>query len=211
MANAMPFDPDDFAPPQEQAGSTTVTIGSVDFTDYRSKFKRDPNEDGTIWTDCMIGNRYEQDKHIYQMGLTSSDGFNGQSCAFVQLSAPTVLWICEWTVCRFGAKPKIPPSEPSDPNWVLLDTMDVTAPLAIMANGVTPMYRISGVYVYGCKNPGSDIKALMSFPRVPWIEDAFDRTVSDDMLMTGLIDRAGASSSIFQMGISPPQTGERGK
>ena len=44
-------------------------------------------------------------------------------------------------------------------------------------DGVTPLYRISGTYVYGCTDPSDDVFSDVVYPRPPWLIDAFDRFV----------------------------------
>lgn len=138
-----------------------------------------------VYTDYIIRNMYETDGHIYQMGITSPGGFQGNSVAFVQLAAATLLWICEWTAARFNSKPNIPNPTPSDPNWVLLDTMVEPVSLVLAADAATPYYRINGVYYYGHKNPA---KAQLTYGRPPWIVDKFDRFVTQDQLQSNLSD-----------------------
>src|SRR5258708_321376 len=128
---------------------TKVIVGSVSFDDQKALFHNDGNG---VWTDYEIFNRYEGDKHIYMLGLTSPTPFQGKSVAFVQIAAPTLLWICEWTSCRVTKIPFVPNPVVSDPNWVLLDIYYETAGLAYASDGVSPLYRLSGVYVYGHAN-----------------------------------------------------------
>src|SRR5215469_9363182 len=65
------------------------------------------NQDG-IWDDYYIHNTYFTDGHRYMLGIASPGGFEGASVAFVQTTAPTLLWQCEWTVVRWGESPLLP-------------------------------------------------------------------------------------------------------
>src|ERR1700722_14672416 len=98
--------------PATPAGGSTivtptaqVTIGTVTATDTLSKLVTNTT---VIWNDYMVKNRYEGDNHIYMMGITSPNGFQGASVAFAQLASPTLLWIAEWTASCFGQQPVVP-------------------------------------------------------------------------------------------------------
>lgn len=171
---------------------TVVTIGQVELDDNDAKYIE--ITDG-IYTDYFIENSYEKDRHIYMDGITSPGGFQGASVAFFQLAAPTLLWICKWTAAKFAVSPLAPDSTSKDPNWVLLDDSLVTASFAMASDGVTPLYRLSGVYVYGHKNPSAQISNNVVYPRPPWLEDVFDRTVPLNSFQQGLSNSVGSSSS----------------
>lgn len=191
----------------------SVTVDAIDFDDVLGKFN-DPDT-GAIWTDYIIINKYENDRHVYMLPITSPDGFqstgggrslstgpisqatigaipggfsNQQTAAFVQLAAPTLLWICQWTVCRYAKKPIIPDPTPRNSNWVLLDILPETRNIAVGADGVTPLFRISGTYVYGHRNPTNDPFLSINWPRVPWLDDFENRQVSQGMYQQGLSD-----------------------
>ena len=108
-------------------------------------------------TDYEIRSHYESDKHRYQMGITSPGGFQGASVAFVQLASPTLLLVVDWTAGQVGAKPKIPPAESLDSNWILLDEIHYLGMVNVTPDGASSYYRESGTYVYGCRNPASNV------------------------------------------------------
>lgn len=123
-----------------------------------------------LWTDYYIWNSYFTDQHIYQMGVASPGGFDGASVAFVQTTAPTLLWQCDWQVERQDASPIIPsPTQLLDPNWVLLDTKIEPEQIELVPNGITYIYRIKGTYWFGHQNPAV---AQMVHPIAPWFVDS---------------------------------------
>ncbi len=179
--------PDSLVQTNPTAANLTVapiSFGEVGDTD--AKFiANGPGDD--VPTRFLIKNRYEKDRHIYMMGITSPNGFDGAKAAFVQLASPTLLMVTDWTVARFNKKPRIPDSALVDPNWVLLDEMPETDAVTVGPDGITPLYSISGVYVYGCRNPNSNLYNNVNFPRPAWLADVFIRTINSQDLEQGLI------------------------
>lgn len=174
----------------------SITIGNVTPDDFNAKYR---NPDGTkqdVFTDYFIRNRYEKDGHRYMMGVTSDSGFNGDTVAFVQLANPTLLLIVEWTACKFNSPPQVPDPDAINEDWVLLDLMPQTASIAVGGDGETGLYRISGTYVYGRRNPdNANVFNNVAFPLPAYLQDTFARTVSPDRLYPGLIDGSTRPSS----------------
>ncbi len=161
-----------------------ITIGKVSI-DGRTEFTRQPTG---IINDYRIRNRYEKDGHIYTIGLTSPGGFLNATTAFCQLSAPTLLWVCDWTACRFDGIPPIPVAQPlPNSNWVLLDEHYEPGMIEVAVDGSTPVYRISGTFVYAAKNPAITLLSDIRFSRPPWLNDVFQKTVSIGNTTRGLI------------------------
>lgn len=169
----------------------------------------DPKMD--VWIDFTIINKFESDKHIYMMPISSPQGFTnnagnqppaspgtgtiqnnqiGQRAAFVQLASPTLLWICDWTTAKLNSVPDIPdPNNTFDPNWVLLDEHYEPASIIAMANASTPLYRISGTFVYGHISPDPQVIKNIAFGRPPWIPaSAFRRDIDPSLVTKNLID-----------------------
>ena len=187
---------------QQPAPSLTITTGDVRADDTGSLIKEEP--DGSAWTDYRVFNHYEHDFHRYLLGLTSPNGFQGASCAFVQLAAPTLLWLADWTACRFGVPPEIPDPQLTVGNWVLLDVHQELPGIISSPDAATPLYRISGTYVYGHKAPDADVWKDPVFPRTPWLEDAFPRDVPAAALAQGLLDSSstGSAAAIVSPGMN---------
>ncbi len=167
------------------AGPVVIETGDVTPTDNLAKYYND-GSDVAIYADFRIRNRFEKDKHIYMLPVASPNGFQGASVAFVQLASPTLLWICDWTACRFNVQPNIPDPTPTDLNWIVLDEHYEPATITVGPDGVTPLYRISGTYVYGHRNPSPTTINNINFARPPWLQDSFNRFVPADKLQQGL-------------------------
>ncbi len=162
-----------------------VTIDEINFDDEFGRFK--PNPPGSVEADYEVVNRQECDQHVYMLGITSPNGFLGATAAFVQLAAPTKLWLVDWTACRVGLKPKIPDPRVSDPNWVFLDALPETNKITVAPDGISPLYRISGTYVYGCRRPTTDVFGNLQFPKPPWLQDGVAiRTINAQDLEQGI-------------------------
>jgi hypothetical protein len=149
-----------------------ITTGPVNTDDDEGALYNDGGDPAGVYTDYKIVNRYEKDRHLYMLPISSPGGFGGGNlAAFVQLAAPTLLWISDWTACRFNSKPEIPDPTLTDSNWVLLDEHYEPFMLTVAANGSTPLYRISGTFVYGNRNPSTATIDDINFPRPPWLKD----------------------------------------
>ena len=163
---------------ESAAGAVQALVrwGYVNLEDQSGRFEENKNDD-SIWEDYVAVNHYEWDYHRYMLGITSPKGFQKSRAAFVQLAAPTLLWIVDWSAARWNKQPTIPAPVLSDEDWVLLDEHYEPSMLVVGADGVTPFYRISGTYVYGQKNPDPDSFEQMNYTRTPWLQDKYDRSI----------------------------------
>lgn len=145
----------------------------------------------SAFDDYLIINRFEADGNRYMSGLTSPDGFEGDSVAFFQLFTPTLLWICDWTIEVSSNEQPPMPSETAPEGWVFLDKGITPSSIMVQGDGSTPIYRISGTYVYGAKNPAT---AQPFYPRPPWLQDSLDRFVNTDRFVEDLKDYQGSNA-----------------
>jgi hypothetical protein len=175
-----------------------IEVGNVSIADNAAYLP--PPGDAT-WVDYMITHRYEGDTHRYMTGVSSPNGFQGASVAFFQLTAPTLLWIADWTAAQYNGPPQVPDPFSVGSNWILLDIHLEPAQIGLAPDGVTPLYRFSGTYFFGCTNPGACSSYATSpfiqaqYPRAPWLEDTFTRNVPVETLLSDLITWQGSSSS----------------
>ena len=177
--------------------SAKITVGNVSLQKGDTKYNVPPNSD-SVTTDTQIFSRYEKDRGIFAAGVSSPDGCKGDSVAFFQLFSPVLLWVVDWTSCKAGSKPEVPDPTSKDPNWILLDELWEPSMMTLMPDGHTPLFRLSGTFIYGCKNPKAKTNKDVSFPRPPWIQDVFDRKVEDNLLQQGLSSQQNASQSQSQ-------------
>lgn len=177
---------------QQPIAPASINIGNVNINDTRAKYQLRGNG---IFSDYRIINRYEKDGRIYMAGITSPNGFNGDSTAFFEMASPTLLWICDWTAERTGDKPLIPNPIIKDSNYVLMDFHIETDSLDLEGDGITLRWRISGTYVYGAKNQKT---SLAWFGKPPWMDESPDRFVSAQQFTDGL--STAASSGITKLG-----------
>lgn len=180
--------------PVEDVPVAEVNIGNVGLDDVTFWLV----DDSGIWTDYWIVNHYETDRHRYMMPIASPNGFDGNQVAFVQMAAETILWICDWTCERIGQQPTLPTPAPPDDNAVLLDDHYEPAQLLLSADGTYIVWRISGTYAYGFKDPR---KPILTFPRPPWIKDTVDRLLNTANFQPSIKDQgspgAGEGGSAF--------------
>lgn len=158
-----------------------------------------------IWEDYYIQNSYETDGHIYQMGISSPNGFAGQSVAFVQLASNTLLWTCNWITTMQGASPTLPdPITLNDGNWILLDQHIEPQMVDLLPDGESYVYTIRGTYYYGHTNPD---QAQVVYPAAPWLLDIDPalRLVTPLQFQGGLTD-----APIGPPSMKPPSAGDVG-
>lgn len=153
--------------------NAVVAVGTVTISDNDAQYT--PDE---IFTDYAINNRYEKDDAKYMAGLTSPGSFGGQSVAFFQLHTPTLLWVSDWTAEKLNGIPDVPDPDAVDDSWELLDSHVELADIKFLPDGVTPVYRVSGTYVYGNKNPSDSIFSDVVFGISPEFKTTPPRTIS---------------------------------
>lgn len=168
--------------------ATFFSISPVEATDQLGSYI--PSRG--MFPSYFIENKYDNDQHTYMMGITSTVGnFSRNSAAFVQLAKPTLLWTADWTVCKWGEQPEIPDPYSVGSQWVLLDIGGELAMITISPDGVTPLYRISGTYLFGIRTVGNNAFASMAFPVPPWLAGSFPRTIPLERLKSGLLKGNG--------------------
>lgn len=191
-------------PPGLGGATITSIIGSIDPSDYDAKFIEDGSQN--VYLDYRIESKYEKDYHAYMMptakwqplepkvkkkeGATISASYaQDPTVSFVQMAAPTLLWIVDWSCSRINEKPKIPNSTLAyNYGWILLAEHYEPAMMRIAADGVAPVWRISGTYVYGHVNPSLVCTDDIIFTRPPWLEDFVERNFPRELVVNGLID-----------------------
>ena len=186
-----------------------ITIGDPP-QDFNALWQTDADSLSSVWADYTANSRYEKDRGLYMLGVGSPQGFQGNSVSFVQLHAPVLLWIVDWTVSRQGAMPGIP--DPASPggNWVLLDDHYELADIALGPDGVSVLYRISGTYVYGCLRPSARTTDDVVYPRPPWLQDVVPRLVTPDRLLQGIFTANQGSGSGPTQGVTQGTTQGQG-
>lgn len=179
------------------APRVSITVGSISVDDNAGKFIANANP-SSIFTDYIINQRYEQDRHIYMLPIASPVCFLGGTAAFVQLAAPTLLRIVDWTAARMNQQPTIPNPASFDPDWILMDILPETAMITVAIDGVTPLYRISGTYVYGHRRPSDNPFNNISYARPPWLRDdfTFGRLQPSSTLQGNLSEVTGITGGI---------------
>lgn len=191
-----PFAPaDDGAFVYQSDGRATIRSSPILADDHDGLYEDNDDPFG-IWLDYIVNNKFEREQHTYMMGVASPSGFQGGTAAFVRLTAPTLLWICDWTASRVNSPPDIPDPDNSDSSWVLLNDSYEPTNIVPGSDGFTPIYRISGTYVYGHRNPSDNVTDFIVFPRPPWMTDvgADRRTLNTRDLLQNVSNLDSGSS-----------------
>lgn len=185
-----PFTSENSPTGKEGGVNAVVSVGPIPVTDNQSQFKH-VGLFPSIFSDYEIRHKYESDKHIYMLPITSPDGFLNQSVAFARLASATLLWIVDWTVSKIREQPEIPDpygvAAATGSNWILMDEHLEPVMLMLLPDGKTPIYRISGTYVYGNRNPNATLVNDIRFSRPPYFNDVFPRTMPVTKLTGGLL------------------------
>lgn len=192
--------PNNFVEQETDIADVQVNIGSIE-AGTNDPFLDLSELDG-VFDDYWIVQRYEKDKQRWMMPVTSPDGFDGDSVAFVQLAGETILWIVDWTGEKSGNAPSVPDPNLDDENWVLLDEHIEPAMLLKRPSGEI-VYRISGTYTYGCKNPS---QAKMHYGRPPWMSKKVGCEVATSQFKRGIIV-CGNESSDSSQADNPEESG----
>jgi len=88
-----------------------------------------------------------------QLPVSNDEGDNSISCAIIGIYAPYGYQLVKWEVTRRNEKPAFPDSESDDNNKVLQGAEITTESPDMGGDGVTRIFRASGVYVYAFKQP----------------------------------------------------------
>ena len=174
-----------------------IIVNELEPDDNETYYRQDDGESSSVVPDYEIRKRYFRDKHLYMMPIASPEGFQGAAAAFVQLAAPTLIMVADWTGLQADQHAVLPASELSNSNWILLDDHYEPAMIEMVADGRTPLYRVSGTYVYGCINPSAEPLDDICFPIRPDYEDVHDRTIDTSRTREDLIE-CGESQSTLQ-------------
>lgn len=173
-------------PQVESSPVITISVGEVNFTDTDARVVEEAQANSII-DDYTVFSHYEKDRRTYQIPLSSPGDIDGDTVAFVALSRTTLLWVVDWTVQSSRAKPKAP-AKSSNNRFIWLDEWLEPAQIGLGPDGETPVYRLSGTYFYGCRNPSAELREDISFPLPPWIQDVFSRTMNQGDFIPGVTD-----------------------
>lgn len=172
------------------ANNTTLVFGDPVEPDvspgnwFLSPGKQKTKTGSVDGSECLIVSRYVKDLRRYMLSPT----MRGKRIPVVQLGAPTLLWICRWRSIRFNARPTVPSSVPVVADWTLLH--EQLSPVSIItgSNGTTPIYRMTGTYIYSHGNPNEQLYKDVRFPLAAWLQNDFDRDIPDQNIERGLLD-----------------------
>lgn len=159
------------------------------------------------YTNGEINSRYETDHgkiqspmsapvQSYVPGRGPVDTSSSPTCSISTATQPMTRRIVTWTCERLGAPPMIPALTSNDPNQVILTSHIVMADMALMPDGETFYFRVSGTYIYAFKR---DITKTTNLP--------FDVPQWIDSQAYGLFSLDGSQSTQHGL-IDPPQSSD---
>jgi hypothetical protein len=170
----------------------SIAVADVPLVDDNEAIFANPPDDAAIYTDYVVENRYAYDQGKRMMGVTSPQPYRGASAAFVTLRKPTLVWTADWTAARFHVQPDVPDPASVSGDWVLLHARPVSRNVTVGSDGKTKLFRISGTYVYGHKNPGDDVFASVQFGLPPYLADGAPPLFQQSAKKGGIMEGTGA-------------------
>lgn len=177
---------------------------------------QDP-EDSGIFTDYRIESNWSKSMNTLMAPVSgtpgsthsSSSGSESESsgqCEFMIVAKPSSIRTISWTAERWGSPPSIPTPDLHGDNYVLLHSEISPCSPIPAADLQTPVYRVGGVYRFGCKKPvgaGDKIPLCLA----PWIDSSFDeQSIKEENYRHGIIDSAEESSGEDKGGESDDET-----
>jgi hypothetical protein len=164
-------------------GATVITGGSGP---YSGEFRLNSAEelspaipggitDTAPYDHYEIENEYTEDAGVRQLPGTGS-GASAAHSAFVTVHGGMMQLVCTFACKRQGKPPILPQKEPADSNYVYLGSSLTPAGLEIGADGVSPVYTVSGVYRYGVVDPDT-VTYYAPFP--PFLADRLASQTDD--------------------------------
>lgn len=124
----------------------------------------------------------------------------------MKLSTSTEVLVCTWTGCQWNDVPNAPDPESLSSNWVLLDDWWEAVTIITASDGTTPLYRLSGVFIYGCLDPNILTWQDVEFPLAPWLDPSkFPvRFVSQADLLKTIITTSPANKPLSGIPVRAP-------
>lgn len=141
---------------QDDVRVYTEIVGDIDKTP--TLFAGDQTaEFGLLYTNYRIDVRYERIENVLQMPVAEENliDFFGQrvECEFVTVAAPIGRKVVSWSAERLGAWPACPSKNTGLVNEVFIREDVTPATPETMPGGTELVYRVSGVYYYGLRQP----------------------------------------------------------
>lgn len=165
----------------------TITVTPIQLDPENNSYRID--NDAGIFTDYIVRNKYLKPQNVWMSSITSTTGFNGNSVAFFQLGAPTLLWIADWSALKVGIQPQAPSRVPLSRGWQLL--YEYIEPVMIITggDGIVPLFRLNGIYVFGQIAPSTETLNNVYYPLPPYLDpNKFSRTQPVNRMLRNIID-----------------------
>lgn len=157
---------------------TTTIVPSLDLSD--TNFYQNFIDDGVV-TVYIIESDYFWDQHVLQMPIMSTEV---TACSFANLANQTLKRVCYWSAEKANSAPAMPDPDLNGDNSTLLEKRFTPMSIDLAADGVTKIYTLKGMYVYGINDPDEE---TMYYGIPPYIDDDYS-TTSFGNYQHGIID-----------------------
>lgn len=129
--------------------------------------------------------KYDNNEGLLALPIAKPPAAGGPTLMIVRLHAPVCKKIVEWSATRRVLKPLVPTAISADPALVLLSRAYWPLAPRLLADGITKVYGMAGVYVYACSN-GIDESA--GFPlSFPSYQQATGERFGGEQFVTGIV------------------------
>jgi len=181
------------------AGASSANITGVPNNPQGAAVNAEPPSEPTkviqgqtgVYTNFQMESEYHTDQQTIHMPLMTS---NSTLSALANLAQPTMKKVVKWTAERWGAIPKVPDEDSSDPNLVLLHSRVKPVNVDIGGDGTTLVYTIHGTYTYAVKNSAA---VAIAAGTAPYLTIAYGQTmIPDSSFVTGLDDPGNSLGSM---------------
>jgi hypothetical protein len=189
------------APPTSQI---ELLIGQIDYDGIPEGYAFGTDDATEVaYGDFQMRNHFEKDGLTFAGSNTSPVPFGGSLISVIRVGAPRIIWVCEWTSCRMALEPQVPDPASQPPGWTLLDVHVTAAHVSMGPNGIDPVYRVSGVYVYVKGIAADDVFDDVTYAKAPWVrEGAFSRRVSASRVRKDYMAGGGGAGAASAQGFS---------
>ena len=145
----------------------TTIVPALSFND--TDFYEGAISDGII-TVYITETDYFWDEHVLQMPVMSTEV---ATASFANLANETLKRVCYWKAEKANVPPMMPDPDLNGDNSVLLEKKFTPMSIDLAADGVTKIFTLKGMYVYGIKDPTQE---NMYYGIPPYIDDNYSAT-----------------------------------
>ena len=180
------------SPTSKSPGDTAITIQEAQtINDYQNRYSNE--QTASPYTTYKFKSVVKTSVNGLALPVATS---STNSVTFIEVAKPSSVLVVDWTVERFGDKPKLPQPIINNPDIVLLNWDVEVDSLETNPGGNVKKYSVAGKYVYGTRKPFATSEVLL-LPVSPIFNFTFASTealIEPQNWVTGMIDSGGSQN-----------------